>query len=591
MSSAELVVEQGGRRLGRVTCNALEARVEAIADHDVEGARAIDVVVRSPTGGQLFLANRNVARLSPGEHWVRNVPVRDLFGEVAVVVRCAGPGDELDPEGDSGDDLGRGEPRTIELELLLQVRGVPATLEAFEVLIADLERVQPRLLREVAGPIALRRGRDCSVFEPAEELRRVRDWIGRMVGALSRIEARPFEALSVERLLRDYVPGDRIACDMLDVITAAGTVVRNRRAVAIGRVEVEALRRSYDVPEHRQLRVGCEQLSRRARAIERHCQAVLDAYEVERQRWGGRADSVDEQRHGRRREELRRYTREAHAAAESLRSAVAKSRVLAWVPLAAGPLRATPLWVTRGGYREAYGVLRELERRGGGLLVGDDSVLRLRGLDQLFEYWCFVQVVLAVADLVGATVEGSMFELIDDVHRPDLRPGLVLQFAAADGARWAVAYEPTFPRPQPPGRSRERGSGVWAGHTVIPGTFRTTLGTGSLRPDIVVRLDRPGLPPRMLVLDAKNSTTFGSEDFARASDYRSRLVDPDTGTQPARWVAFLHRNQNAPLLENVPGLLDGVRGGWGNWYLAACAVVPQGTELLRRLLRRFGAAG
>lgn len=597
MSSAELAVEQGGRRLGAVVGDGLAARAEAVAGHDADAARPIDVRVRTPAGGVLLVANRDVARLAPGEQWVRNVPVRDLFGEVAVVVRCAGQGDESDPDGDPGD----GVPRAVELELLLQVRGTPATLEAFEVLIADLERLRPHLLREVAGPIALRRGRDRSVFEPAEELRNVRDWVARMVGALSRIEARPFEALSVEKVLRDYAPGDRIAGDVLDVITAAGTVVRDRRAIAIGRVEVEALRRSYDVPEHRQLRVGCEQLSRRARAIERHCQAVLDAYEVERQRWGGRADSVDEQRHGRRREELRRYTQEARAAATALWRAIAQSRVLAEVPLAAGPLRATPLWVTRSGYREAYGVLRELERRGGGLLVGDDSVLRLRGLDQLFEYWCFVQVVLAVADLAGATVEGSMFELIDDVYRPDLRPGLVLQFAAADGARWAVAYEPTFPRPQPLGRGRGGGGvgggggggggGGPAGHAVIPGTFRTTLGTGSLRPDIVVRLDRPGRPPRLLVLDAKNSTTFGSEDFARASDYRSRLVDPDTGAQPARWVAFLHRNQDAPLLENVPGLLDGLRGGWDNWYLAACAVVPQGAGLLRRLLRRFGAAG
>lgn len=559
-SSVELAVWQRGRRLGSVTLSPFDDEVEGHIETAVSAEHPIDLAIASPVACDLRIGARTLAVVAAGGGRIANLPLRDLFGEIEI-------------RADLRDD-GDGPPRSCRLQIF--VEGLSATVAAYETLMADLERLQPRLLREVGGPLTLQRGRELRSVDPAEEARRLKDWVARFSAALARIEARPFETLAALTMHKPWRPGDVLASDIADVLTADGTRLRGRQLAAIGTVPIRELHRSLDVPEHRHLHLGVDQLRTRARALRGWCTRVLDAYEVDRQRWGGREDSVDEQRNGPRRILLRTHVKTATTAEKLLIELAARSRVLREAPAAAGALRPTPLWLSRPDYRQAFDVLRELHLHGGGALVGDEFRIQLRGLDQLFEYWCFARTLLAVAAAVGRAVDSTMFELIDDVYRPDLRPGLVVRFARDDGARIAVAYEPGFPA-----------AGRHPGGRDVPGPFRSVLGTGDLRPDIVVRLDAPGEPARLLVLDAKNKTSFGTDALFEASDYRSRIVDPVTGLQPARWMVFLHRDATRPLLENVTGLLAGQRGDRESWYLAGICVLPDQAERLGTLVQRF----
>ncbi|MFO1055124.1 MAG: nuclease domain-containing protein [Planctomycetota bacterium] len=563
-SSAELTVFQRGKPIGTAAWTAFDRHVEARTEVEIDGGAPIDVATISPGPGELRVAGRILARVGSGSRRIDNLSVRDLLGEIEISLTVAGEDDEL---------LG-------ECRLLAFVAGTKETVEAYETLIADLERLQPRLLREVGGAVRLQRGQELRCLDPAEEARRLQDWLARLDRVLPHIEARPFESLASEHVVRAWQPGDQIASDLREVLTANGTVLRGRRPLRIGTVTIRQTRRSLDVPEHRQLRLGFEQIVQRARALDHYCARVLDAYEVDRRRWGGRADSVDEQRNGARRSDLRQHRRAAGAlrmrAAELLRD----RRVLAEVPSAVGRLQPTPLWLSRPDYRTAFDVLRELQAHGGAILTGDEFRIRLRGLDQLFEYWCFARTLLAVAETVGQAVESSMFRLIDDVYRPDLQPGIVVRFDHGDGASVSVGYEPSFP----PLEAETSESG-------LVGTIRSALSIGHLRPDIVVRLDRKDQPPRMLVLDAKNRPNFQPDDLWSAKDYRSLLVDPHTGNQPAQWMVYLNRDSRHPLIENLPGFLEGRLGGPRSWYLAALCVLPDQGERLLKLVQRFLAAG
>ena len=124
------------------------------------------------------------------------------------------------------------------------------------------------------------------------------------------------------------------------------------------------LERSLDVPEHRHLAQGVRLLRARARALQRWCAGVLNAYESDRQRWGSGSESIDEQRNGARRRQLRTHVRTARKVEQTLRELTRRSRILLHVPPTVGALRPTPLWLARGEYRQAYDVLRELASHG-----------------------------------------------------------------------------------------------------------------------------------------------------------------------------------------------------------------------------------
>ena len=562
MSSAEVLLELAGRQLGNVVLDASESTAETTICEVVDAttSRGLYVIVRTTVGADLRIGLHNLARVTAGESRYP-VPLDDLLGEVELQLELAAVNEEEPP-------------RIARLRFL--VEGTTATREAYETILADLERLQPRLLQEVGGAITLQREQQLRSVDPDHEVRILQDWSQRLHRALLRIEERPFDSIAAKATYRAWRPGDELADDIQDVVLAEGTVFRAQQIVAIGRVRVRELERSLDVPEHRHLALGVRLLRVRARALERWCEGVLDAYESDRQRWGGGPESVDEQRNGSRRRQLRMHVRTTRQVDQALGELARRSQILMHVPPTVGTLRPTPLWLARREYRDAYDVLRELAWHGGSILVGDEFRVRLRGLDQLFEYWCFTRTLLAVAARLGGSVDGSLFRLVDDVYRPDLRPGLVVRFRGSDGAEVAVGYEPGFPVREP--RRVD---------ALLPGPYRSMLGTGELRPDIVVRLDRPGGAPRLLVLDAKNTERFDRDQLFKVSDYRSRIVNPATGHQPARWMTCLHRDVARTLVENVPGLLDGKRGDWENFYIAGLCVLPDQGERLQQLIARF----
>jgi hypothetical protein len=106
-----------------------------------------------------------------------------------------------------------------------------------------------------------------------------------------------------------------------------------------------------------------------------------------------------------------------------------------------------------------------------------------------------------------------------------------------------------------------------------------------------VELNAPDQAPIAMVLDAKSTTRFDRDSLWKPSDYRSRVVDPVSGTQPIRQVFFLHRDERSGTLENIPGYLRGNRMGRTASLIGAVACLPWAgrdlTQILRRFLRTF----
>jgi len=562
MSLAEIVLEQAGHVLCQASLDEADLDVTVHAEvvvssrfHERASAR-----FSAPPGSELSWRGE-LAATSSGTETSVALDVRGLYGELEL--RITVPADE------------DGTPTRF-LTLRFLVEETPETRDAYETILADLERIQPRLLHEIGSSSAFLLHSDARFVDPAVEIQRLQSWTATLAQAVERIERRPFEALAARRTFRTWTPGDELAGHLEDVLSAEGTRFRSGRLLAIGAVEVRELERSLDIPEHRQIARGVRALQARARSIRHWCTGALDAYEADRGRWGSGPGSIDEQRNGPRRQQLRSYIRVAESVGHELTNVASKSRIVRGAPSVVTSLRPTPLWLARPDYRMAYDVLRQLEESGGSVLVGDEFRVRLRGLDQLFEYWCFARCVLALAAKLGRPIDGEAFTLVDDVYRPDLAPGLCLRFKLGSDCVVSVAYEPGFPRL---GLSTELAQPV--------GRYRSSLGTGELRPDIVVRMDRLGSPPRMLILDAKNKVHFQAEDLFSASDYRTRIVDPTSGHQPARWMVYLHRDPSRALLENVPGLFDGAVGSWENFYLAGICVLPDRAERLAQVIDRF----
>lgn len=562
MSLAEITLEQSGRVVGRAVLEEADLDVTVHAGGAVS-SRASELAlarVQAPAGSELSWRGE-ARRLASGEASSIPLDLRGLYGELELRLTLA-PDDAETPS------------RYLSLRFLAE--GTPETRDAYETILADLERIQPRLLHEVGSSSAVRLNHEARFVDPEVEVRRLQTWTTTLTQAVERIDRRPFEAIAARRTFRAWTPGDELAGHIEDILSAEGTRFRGGRLLAIGAVEIRELEPSLDVPEHRHIAKGVHVLQARARSLEHWCTKALDAYETDRARWGSGPGSIDEQRNGPRRQQLRTYTRSARSVSAELAALAKRSRILRGASTVVTALRPTPLWLARPEYRQAYEVLRQVEDAGGSMLVGDEFRVRLRGLDQLFEYWCFTRCVLAVAGKLGRSVEGDAFELIDDVYRPDLEPGLCLHFRMDGDSVLSVAYEPGFPR-----------VGSRSAPPYPVGSYRSSLGTGELRPDIVLRLDRPGARPRMLILDAKNKIQFHAEDLFSASDYRTRIVDPDTGVQPARWMVYLHRDPAHALLENVPGLFAGAVGGWDNFYLAGICVLPDRAERLSQLIDRF----
>ncbi len=152
--------------------------------------------------------------------------------------------------------------------------------------------------------------------------------------------------------------------------------------------------------------------------------------------------------------------------------------------LAISPLADASSWVSSGfaslilqgrpGYREAYLALLRLNMA---LMVGGEALdIPMRDLSELYEIWCFLAVVHRVSAVLEKPVEVfSLIELRDNGLRLMVVPGQQSTVKVlAESCEVHVTYNQSF-----------------------------RMLSGTQRPDIVVEIRRGGMPPVLLLLDAK----------------------------------------------------------------------------------------
>lgn len=172
-----------------------------------------------------------------------------------------------------------------------------------------------------------------------------------------------------------------------------------------------------------------------------------------------------------------------------------------------GPLRPTVTWGMRCDprYRQVHAVHRLLSRRRQ-IIVEGPGVLRLgvRSLPRLYEYWVFLQVLVAAQERYGPPLSGlkSLTTRIGPDHiRVELVKGVSVEFPGDV----VVAFEPTI-------TSSGRGpDGLGLELVPHPDPARARL---SATPDVVVLRRSP--QPDALVIDAKYVARWWVERSAAA---------------------------------------------------------------------------
>ncbi len=210
-------------------------------------------------------------------------------------------------------------------------------------------------------------------------------------------------------------------------------------------------RATLDTPEHRWLRVRLDAARRTLAALDR-AEAALP-------------------------QSPRRQATRADLADASLRA----GRLLRLPPLRAADARSAPAAPTERllrapGYAEAHAALRRLDL--GLALAGGPVPHATKDLPMLYEVWTYLTVVRMVAGLLGVEVPPASF--FRGEHRG-------VRLLLRRGRRHAVRLE---------------GDGLTVGVAYNP-RFGARHGLLAQRPDLLLTVERPGVPPRHLILDAK----------------------------------------------------------------------------------------
>ena len=163
------------------------------------------------------------------------------------------------------------------------------------------------------------------------------------------------------------------------------------------------------------------------------------------------------------------------------------------------------------GYREAYRTLTMLQQ---GLRIGGGPVeVSLKDLHVLYEYWCFLEVVTLVAEVLDHPIPvQSLVQVRSDGLRLQLEQGRsqTVPFTLPAGRSLEVAYNPRFDHAE----------------ALLP-----------QRPDIALTFRDPNWPSIRLVLDAK----YRLQDDA---EFVARFGAPGP---PADAVNVIHRYRDAIL--------------------------------------------
>jgi hypothetical protein len=167
--------------------------------------------------------------------------------------------------------------------------------------------------------------------------------------------------------------------------------------------------------------------------------------------------------------------------------------------------------LTTPGYGDAYRAFKAL---GAGLNTeAGETPLSLMDVNDLYETWCFIEIVRLSAEVTGAEVDlGEVLQLDQSGIRFALAKGKnsTVKLRTAD-VDIALSYNPSF-------------GGL----------------TGTQRPDIVISIARAGWPDLIVVLDAKYRVD-GSSEYIR----QFKMIGP-----PVDAINVLHRYRDAIVVDS-----------------------------------------
>lgn len=449
------------------------------------------------------------------------------------------------------------------------------TVILYQTIIRELEAAHPSLARDFMGRAVLRSASaNAGPFEPALECDDLTYILEELSSALEKIGQDPLTAATITVQAQRWRPGDRL--DIRAVQRSCTQWAGPRpELVAPRRVNRPRFELSTDVDEHRHLRSALLGLARRCDRLREDCHRAAELIRAEERTWGlrraGSISSVYEERYAPRVDKLRQFEAEAIALGRGFRSLLNRYRYIVQAGRPRRALGPTPAFLERKGYRDAYRILLDLAQRNH-RATPRRVELRLRRLDLLYEYWCFVCCISLLTERLGPPDPGSRFRVVDDVYRPELLPGQCFVWSRPDGSVIRAYYEPAIP----PFGHREIGPFGW----------RASLVGAPVRPDTVIVLQQGEDELRALVLDAKSTTRFDRRSLAGYTDYRTLVHDPERGIQPIRQVFFVHRDPKGHF-STFPGHFEGKRPPMSTSVIGAIPLLPTRREDLMYVMDSF----
>lgn len=433
-------------------------------------------------------------------------------------------------------------------EVNLRIVPSPEALHQYKVMAEDLVQVHAGLARDVVSRTVVRQstfaGDAVRELQPEPMIAQLREAHRVLKDAIATISRHPGRALQTVIEPSFYQAGDRPAASAVSRwLSSPGTVLGPEgRPVRLGKTIVRRPRLSTDLEEHRHLSARIDVLARLSGTVAAHCDQTAALLRHERWRWGDsprdEQASVFQTTYLPRIELLQRLAGEARDLAVKFRTLRTQHPLLRTAGVPRGPLRPTPLFTGRVGYREAYSVLRQSAAISG-LLVDSDSIkLHYRSLASMFEYWCFVKTINWLRERYGAPEPRDSFSVVGGIYRPTLEPGQFFQFRVDDTHSLQVTYEPSI---LPWRQAKAEGL-----------RYGATLTANPLRPDILVEFLHGHEVVAAMVMDAKATTRFSMQKIREMSDYARQIFELPSGRQPVRRVFILHRDADSDYISNLP---------------------------------------
>jgi hypothetical protein len=562
----DIRIRKDGQTVLEVRLDALQLPWTASEPLAVRAEEAFSVAVHRPAGGgprlRCRLGNELIAEVpadvaafeTETKPWLVNE-----VGESRVAVE--------EDTGQGAED--EAAPFALVVEVRLDVTPRPEVARDFRVMLEDVMAIHEGLAQDVLNRAFLRRGlagTTATRLHPEAVLAGLREQLARLQRALAQIARQPSVRLDRAARLAFYRGGDRLdAAAVAEVARDARTRIDpSGRVAALGKLRVRVPVLSEDLPEHRHAAEGLRRLARRADGLARHCERSADLVNREEARWGraraGRP-SVFAQHYLPRVAVLEGLARQAQQLAAGFRELLDQYAFLREAPPPRTTLGPTPAFLGRPAYREVYRTLVQAQQPLGALVDGDTIRIAYRNLATLYEYWCFLRTVAYLRQRLGAPQVRTAPGLVDEIYRPDLKPGQEFHFPAGERRTLVVTYEPEI---RPWRLALQRGD-----------RYGATLTRDPIRPDITLELRELSEPGVMLVLDAKSTDAFAFDTYRGMTDYARQVFDPRTWQQPVRQVFLLHRDRRAVPLINVPHHLQGQQTPAGVAILGAVPCVPE----------------